>query len=114
MSFPNVPNVEPKITVNDKDAARLLLLSIAFEELSLAHIMNAEAEKIQSVIGTLEGHSVQGYPKFDDLVEINEVVNETLDLVIIKECLLTLKFDKVLRFLKAVKEDDQSTSTPTP
>ncbi|MFD0051596.1 hypothetical protein ACFVHQ_20150 [Actinomycetes bacterium NPDC127524] len=46
MSFPNIPNVTPPISVTIGEAVNLLLASIAFEEPGLAHIINAEAEKI--------------------------------------------------------------------
>ncbi|HEY9061608.1 MAG TPA: hypothetical protein VIO64_14035 [Pseudobacteroides sp.] len=51
MSFPNIPNITPKIDTNKNNTINLLLDSIVFEELGLAHIINAEAEKIQYVLG---------------------------------------------------------------
>lgn len=53
LSFPNIPNIKPDIDLDEEDVLSLLLASIALEELSLAHIMNAEAEKLQAVLGTL-------------------------------------------------------------
>ena len=55
MSQANIPNITPTITINRDDVINLLLASIALEELGLAHIINAEAEKIQYAIGTLPG-----------------------------------------------------------
>ncbi|MDR5658559.1 hypothetical protein RH915_03550 [Serpentinicella sp. ANB-PHB4] len=49
MSFPNIPDVTPEIDIDREDVINLLLASIAFEELGLAHIFNAEAEKIQYI-----------------------------------------------------------------
>ncbi len=43
MSFPTIPDIEPTMEFSQVDAINLLLGSIAFEELGLAHIMNAEA-----------------------------------------------------------------------
>jgi hypothetical protein len=57
MSFPNIPSVCPSIGLCLEDSAKLLLASIGFEELALAHLINAEAEKIQSVLGTLKGQT---------------------------------------------------------
>ena len=37
------------------EAINLFIASIAMEELGLSHILNAEGEKIQFVLGTLEG-----------------------------------------------------------
>ena len=50
MGMPNIPDIKPKIEVSFEESVNLLLASIALEELSLAHIMNAEAEKIQEVV----------------------------------------------------------------
>lgn len=50
MSMPTIPDIKPKIEISFEETIKLLLVSVALEELSLAHIMNAEAEKIQEVI----------------------------------------------------------------
>lgn len=55
MSTPNIPDICPDICLCFEDVIKLLLSSIALEELGLAHIINAEGEKIQSFLGTLEG-----------------------------------------------------------
>ncbi|WP_340024819.1 hypothetical protein MHI24_06755 [Paenibacillus sp. FSL K6-1096] len=57
MSNPNIPNISPTVTLTRDDVINLLLSSIAMEELALAHIINAEGEKIQFVLGTLTGIS---------------------------------------------------------
>ena len=54
MSQANIPNITPMISITTEETIPLLLASIALEELALAHIMNAEAEKLQFVLGTLE------------------------------------------------------------
>ena len=50
MSMPNIPDIKPDIDLSIHDTINLLLASIALEELSIAHIMNAEGEKIQEII----------------------------------------------------------------
>lgn len=55
MSFPNIPDVDASVSLSTEDSVNLLLASVAFEELGLAHMINAEAEKVQYVLGTLEG-----------------------------------------------------------
>lgn len=98
MSFPNIPNVTPSITVTTGEAVNLLLASIAFEELGLAHIINAEAEKIQAVIGTLPGVSIPG-TTIGSIIEINNNVNNTLKTVIKKEMLLQFKLEEIIENL---------------
>ncbi|WP_442597828.1 hypothetical protein [Neobacillus sp. D3-1R] len=95
MSFPNIPNVTPSIDINREDVINLLLASIAFEELGLAHIINAEAEKIQAVLGTLPESSVRA-GSVADLIAINDSVNQTLKTVIKKEMLLQFKLEDIL------------------
>ncbi|MEK3878984.1 hypothetical protein MKX51_21270 [Paenibacillus sp. FSL M7-0420] len=57
LSNPSIPNISPTITLTRDDAINLLLSSIAMEELALAHIINAEGEKLQFALGTLSGIS---------------------------------------------------------
>jgi hypothetical protein len=95
MSFPNIPNVTPSITLDRAEAINLLLASIAFEELGLAHIINAEAEKIQAVLGTLPESTVRAQ-SISDLLAINESVNKTLKTVVKKEMLLQFKLENIL------------------
>lgn len=95
MSMPNIPNIEPKITLQRDDAINLLLTSIALEEIGLSHIINAEAEKIQSVLGTLEGQKPNN-PSTEDLIKIDNLVSKQLRNVIKKEMLLQFKLEDVL------------------
>jgi hypothetical protein len=99
MSFPNIPPVTADITIERGDAINLLLASIAFEELGLAHIINAEAEKIQYVLGTLNG-GLATPATLPQVLEINESVNNTLKTVIKKEMLLQFKLENILEFLE--------------
>ncbi|OEH84492.1 hypothetical protein BHU72_09810 [Desulfuribacillus stibiiarsenatis] len=95
MSFPNIPDLKPEIDISREQVVNLLLSSIAFEELALAHIVNAEAEKIQSVLGTIKGQTVKN-PKVEDLLAINKSVEKTLRNVIKKEMLLQFKLEDVM------------------
>lgn len=88
MSMPNIPNISPEIDIDICDVVKLLLSSIALEELGLAHIINAEGEKVQEVLGN--------HPCFDEIIEIDKNVNKTLQNVIKKEMLLQFKLENVL------------------
>lgn len=95
LSQPNIPNITPNITLTRDDAINLLLSSIAFEELGLAHIVNAEGEKIQFALGTLPGITGPG-ATITDILNINKAVNDTLDTVMKKELLLQTKLKSVI------------------
>lgn len=99
MSFPNIPDVTPEITISKTDVINLLLGSIAFEELGLAHIINAEAEKIQYVLGTLPGSTPATPATIDDLLIIDKSAEQTLKAVIKKEMLLQFKLEDIINFI---------------
>jgi hypothetical protein len=102
LTFPNIPNITPLISVNGAQTVPLLLSSIALEELALAHIMNSEAEKLQFILGTLPGAGVtlsQVAVSVADLLEVNSSVRRTLRDVIKKEMLLEFKLETVLDHL---------------
>jgi hypothetical protein len=97
MGMPNIPDIKPDIDLCKKDVVNLLLSSIALEEMGLAHIINAEGEKLQAVI--------KNSPCSGDLFAVDESVQDTLRDVIRKEVLLDLKFDNVLRYAKLGERD---------
>ena len=53
MSLPTFPPIEPPLS--REGSINEIISSIAAEELSLSHILNAEGEKLQYVLGTLPG-----------------------------------------------------------
>ena len=66
--------------VGREEAVNQVLATIAMEELGLSHILNAEGEKIQFVLGTLEGtdRGLSGGVTVADLVELDNSVASTL------------------------------------
>lgn len=96
MSMPNIPNISPNITINRENVINLLLASIALEEIGLAHIINAEGEKIQYVLGTLNNTLPPTRSTNEDLLRINSSVNHTLAMTIKKELLLDMKLKQVI------------------
>lgn len=93
MSQANIPNITPNISIDRDDALNLLLASIALEELGLAHIINAEGEKLQYALGTLTGITGPG-PTIPDLLNVNKSVQDMLDSAIKAEMLLDSKLKK--------------------
>lgn len=104
MSQSSFPNFTPAISFTSPfDTISLLLGSIATEELALSHIMNAEAEKVQFVIGSLTtGISLGPTTSVENILLINSSVRRTLQDVIKKEMLLEFKFENILDLLAAV------------
>lgn len=80
-----------------EDTIGCILESIALEEAGLAHIINAEGEKIQRVVNDYN-------MDIDDLIAINESVNDTLKDIFKVESLLQFKLDKVAKILKELCE----------
>lgn len=95
MSMPNIPNINPDINLSFSDTINLLLASIAFEELGLSHILNAEGEKLQAGIYLAKC--------FDDLVILNQNVTKTLRTVIKNQMLLQFKLEDTIDLLNKKK-----------
>ncbi|MFA2810693.1 collagen-like protein [Bacillus mycoides] len=95
MSQANIPNITPNISLTREESINLILASIALEELGLAHIINAEAEKIQYAIGTLSGLSPAA--TLDEILAVNESVNQTIQTALKTQMLLQSKLDSVIR-----------------
>lgn len=95
MSQANIPNITPLFTITQSQVVNLLLASFALEELGLSHIINAEAEKLQYVLGTLPG--LTGPPAtISDLLNVNSSVVNTLREITKKDILLNSKLNSVL------------------
>ena len=107
MSMPNIPNIKPEINVDREKSIDLLIASVALQELALSHVVNAEAEKIQFVLGTLDKDYKKECPTIDELLEINKSVQQTLKLVIKKEIVLEFLLDEALDVKEENKKDDE-------
>ncbi|MFB5561943.1 collagen-like protein [Bacillus cereus] len=95
MSQANIPNVTPIITIGLDEAIKLLLVSVAIEELGVSHIINAEAEeKLQYTLGTLLGLSTPA--TINDVLAINSSIKDTLVESIKLEMTLEKKLETIL------------------
>ena len=98
----------PKIECNDIDkrcAATSILQSIALQEAALAHIINAEGEKIQKVV-------CMEHVNLKDLIEVNESVTEMIEKITALECILKDKAELVIPLLE--KEEYPWPKPPKP
>jgi len=96
MSQANIPNITPNITVSREDAISLVIGSIALEEMGLSHIFNAEGEKIQYVLGTLENNPIPKAASVEEVLKLNESVIRTLQQATENQQTLRNKFEAVL------------------
>ncbi len=96
MSMPNVPNITPDITLTWDQALAMLLASVALEEMGQAHIINAEAEKIQYILGTLEGITPPAPPTIAELLQVNDSVGKMMRNVVKNQMLLSFKLEDAL------------------
>ncbi len=90
MSVPNLPDID----INREYSVKVVIASVGMQELGLAHILNAEGEKMQSFLGTLDGQTVKSHITVDELVELDNAVIDALDAVTSNELLLMAKLSK--------------------
>lgn len=93
MSMPVFP--EDGIDITREQAFNMLLGSIAMEELGLSHIINAEGEKLQYVLGTLPRTECQKVGT-KELLEVNKSITTLLEHVAHNQFLLKGKLAEVL------------------
>lgn len=86
MTFPEIPEG----TVCKKQAAADIMESIALIEAAISHIVNAEGEKIQAVVGTGENSKVVAC-SIKELLDTNDSVESILNSVITLESILQKK-----------------------
>lgn len=96
MSLPKIPDINPNISLKREDSINMLIASVALEEIAMAHILNAEGEKIQYILGTLEGGKDPGEITVCDVMKVNKSVNKTLMNAIATEMLLLFKLEDVI------------------
>ncbi len=111
MSMPTIPDLDPTVTINRDDALNVILSSIGMEELSMAHIVNAEAEKIQFALGTLET-AESGAATLEEIMEVNKSSNKMLRDVIKNQMLIGMKMEDVVSLANQVTVEP--TPEPTP
>lgn len=92
MSLPTFPQIDPPLT--REGSLNEIISSIAAEELSLSHILNAEGEKLQYVLGTLPG--LEEAAALDEVMQVNQSVQETLSNVMEQQMLLTGKLTSAM------------------
>lgn len=89
--MPKFPTNCPPIDF--EDALNMILESIAMEELGLSHLINAEGEKLQYILGTLPGSP--GYEKasVEDVLAVNKSIKCLLDSIMQNQIIIKSKME---------------------
>ncbi|QGU00172.1 hypothetical protein SYNTR_1578 [Candidatus Syntrophocurvum alkaliphilum] len=93
MSVPIIPEVTQEQALID------LLESIAVEETALAHLINAEAEKVQVIAEMLLTQQVDT----NGTINFQKSINRMMQTIIKKEIILQFKLENVLDAMKEIK-----------
>jgi hypothetical protein len=108
----NNNNLTPGEIPSTDEIFRLLLAALAAEELSLADLISAEADKVRSVLGILPGQTVRN-PSIDELERIDRAVERILRGIIKKEIILSFQLEDILDFLSTSSSTTSTTTTTT-
>ena len=92
MSMPTFPQIDPPLT--REGSLNEIIASIAAEELSLSHILNAEGEKLQYVLGTLPGLGEAA--TLTEVMQINQSVQDTMSNIMEQQMLLSGKLSAAM------------------
>ncbi len=112
MSMPSIPNLDPSINIDRNDAVNIILTSIGMEELSLAHLLNAEAEKIQFALGTLETAGGTA-ASMEEIFETNKLAGKMVRDVIKNQMLLSMKMEDTVELAFSIPSTTTTTTTTT-
>ena len=108
MSLPNFPDIPTGFTFDN--AICQILTSIAVEEIGLSHILNAEGEKLQYILGTLPDTAAPN-PTIEQVLEVNQSVQDMLKSVAFNQMFLSQKMSDALKaYLQNKKHESGSGS----
>ena len=112
MSMPSFPPNGADLT--REEALTMIIASIAMEELALSHILNAEGEKLQYILGTLPGISPCTCTCTQDVLAVNKSVTALVEAVTQTQILLKNKLAQVLEFCPHPPPDCKQEPAPAP
>lgn len=98
MSMPRIP--EEPFRPDEKQVVIDLLKSVALEETAIAHLMNAEAEKLKILLAQSAFSSFHNRQRV--LTQLGKQTLQMLDMIIMKEWLLLRKIEHTLDYQDSV------------
>ena len=104
MSMPTFPTNMNTPTL--EEALSQIISSIAMEELGLSHVINAEGEKIQYILGTLEGATPPTPATIDDVLKVNDSVQKMLETISYNQLFLKAKLSQALDALSNLEQEE--------
>jgi len=110
MSMPNIPDIKTDIDISREDALNMLLASIALEEMGLAHIIDAESEKIRYVLNS----KLHKSPSVAEIREVNAGVEKIIREAMRLQMLLQEKLESVLDRIPIVPGPPCPSEKPCP
>ncbi|MGL5674956.1 MAG: hypothetical protein ACRDDX_00925 [Cellulosilyticaceae bacterium] len=99
MSMPEIPNIEPEISITRDDAMNLLLASTGIQELSLAHLMNAEAEKMDFALGLLD--TSPGPMSIEAILEASKSTRRMMRTITRSQMLIGMNVEELIELIMA-------------
>lgn len=97
--------------VNKKQAITDIIESIALMETAIAHVVNAEGEKIQAIVGTGENCKVIA-TSTEELLESNDSVESLIDSIVTLESILQKKLSIICSKCCKDKDEDKEFDKP--
>lgn len=94
MSLPDSPETKPGQSITKRESLALLLTSVAMNEISLSHIISAEADAIQAFIKSRPEEL-----SYMSVIRINNTTSRLLEEVSNGQWLSLSKLDRILRLL---------------
>jgi flagellar biosynthesis regulator FlaF len=85
-----------------QDTLLNLMESVAQDENALAHLIRAEADKIQAFVGKHCDFPTK--PSNNEIIKLNRSVTQLMETIVMKEWLLLKKLEDTLEFVKKPKK----------
>jgi len=93
MSMPEIPKNKHRPSI--EETVIDLLESIALEEISLSHLINAQAENLQAFVG--ENLDFPTNPSSTDILKFNVTIQRIMETIMFKELFLLRKLESVIQ-----------------